>query len=139
MATVALGLASRRYGALLPDVVAAYSGDALWAVLVFWLAAVVRPAAPTWALATAALATAFAVEASQLVHTPGLDALRATRLGALVLGRGFLWSDLVCYTVGVAGAAGADRLLRAHPPRASADLRRETDDAAHGRAPASRS
>ena len=24
-----------------------------------------------------------------------------TRIGALMLGRGFLWSDLVCYTVGV--------------------------------------
>ena len=32
---------------------------------------------------------------------PWIDQLRRSWLGALILGFGFLWSDIVCYTVGV--------------------------------------
>jgi Protein of unknown function (DUF2809) len=39
-------------------------------------------------------------EVSQLWHTPWLDAIRHTTVGRLMLGLGFLWSDLVCYAVG---------------------------------------
>ena len=61
-----------------------------------------------------ARAVPFTVEVSQLYHTPLLDAVRQTTPGALVLGQGFLWSDLVCYVVGAGAAARVDRygLLR---------------------------
>lgn len=111
LGTLVVGLASRRYGAALPAFLADYAGDTLWAALVFFLLALLFPAASTRALAAAALAIAFAVETSQLYHAPWIDALRATRLGALVLGYGFLWSDLVCYSVGVALAVGIDVFL----------------------------
>ena len=111
VATIALGLASRRFGDALPALVAAYAGDALWAAMVLWLAALVAPGARTRTLAACALAIAFAVEASQLYRAPWLDALRATRPGALALGQGFLWSDLACYAVGVGAAALLDRAL----------------------------
>ena len=111
VATIALGLASRRFGDALPGVVAAYAGDALWAAMAFWLAALVAPGARTHRLAACALAFAVAVEASQLHRAPWLDAIRATRPGALVLGQGFLWSDLACYAVGVGAAALLDGAL----------------------------
>ena len=111
LATVALGLASRRFAPALPDVVAAYAGDTLWAAMVFWLLAIAAPRAGTGRLAVAALAIAVAVEASQLHRAPWLDAIRATRLGALALGQGFLWSDLACYAAGVALAAAVDPWL----------------------------
>jgi hypothetical protein len=38
---------------------------------------------------------------SQLYHAPWIDSNRGTTLGALVLGHGFVWSDLACYAVGV--------------------------------------
>ena len=110
--TVGLGLASRRVGPSLPHVVAAYAGDTLWAAAVFWLAATILPRASTARLALGALAVAVAVEVSQLYHAPWIDAVRVTRPGALVLGHGFLWSDLVCYAAGVGIAALLDRLLR---------------------------
>jgi hypothetical protein len=116
--TVALGLASRRFAPALPRVVAAYAGDALWAAMVFWLLALARPLARTGWLAAAAFAIAAAVEASQLHRAPWLDTLRDTRAGALALGRGFLWSDLACYAVGVAAAALLDRALAAGGGRA---------------------
>jgi len=53
-------------------------------------------------VALAALVFSYSIETSQLYHAPWIDILRANRLGGLVLGFGFLWSDLVCYTVGVA-------------------------------------
>jgi hypothetical protein len=107
--TVALGWASRRFSPALPDFVARYAGDALWAAMVFWLAAVACPRGRTRSLAAGALVTATVVELSQLVHAPWLDAARATRLGALALGQGFLWSDLACYAAGVCAAALLDR------------------------------
>ena len=111
-ATVALGLLSRRAGDPLPRVVAAYAGDVLWAAMVLWLLALLAPRARTPALAAGALAIAVAVEASQLWRVPWLDAVRATRAGALALGQGFLWSDLACYAGGVALAALLDVALR---------------------------
>lgn len=115
-ATVALGLASRRYGAALPESVAAYSGDTLWALLAYLIATAAAPCAPVTHRAAAALAFAFAIETSQLYHAPWIDDIRGTRLGALVLGSGFLWSDFACYAAGVALGAAAEALL-AHRSR----------------------
>lgn len=42
----------------------------------------------------------FGIEFSQLLQQDWLVELRATLLGKLVLGRGFLWSDLLAYTIG---------------------------------------
>ena len=55
---------------------------------------------------------ALVIETSQLFHTPWLDALRANRFAALVLGQGFLWSDLLCYAVGIALGVVMERLAR---------------------------
>jgi hypothetical protein len=60
--------------------------------------------------AATALAIAYLVEISQLYHAPWIDALRLTALGGLMLGFGFLWSDLACYTVGVAGGVLLERV-----------------------------
>ena len=51
------------------------------------------------------------IELSQLYHAPWIDAIRRTRLGGLVLGYGFLWSDLACYAVGVVCGAFAELLI----------------------------
>jgi hypothetical protein len=53
-------------------------------------------------VALAAVAFCFAIELSQLYHAPRIDSIRQTTLGGLVLGFGFLWTDLVCYSVGIA-------------------------------------
>jgi len=111
-AVIAAGLLSRRYPAWQPRAVATYAGDVLWAVMVFWALALLWPRARTATLAGAALAVAFAVEGSQLLQTPWLVALRETRLGALALGQGFLWSDLACYAVGITAAALLDAKTR---------------------------
>lgn len=122
-ATIVAGLASRRFGGVLPGFVAAYAGDVLWAAMVYLLVAAAWRRASVRRVATAAGTVALAVEAGQLYQAPWIDALRHTRMGGLVLGHGFLWSDLACYAVGIALAAGLDyRLARrsaARPARAA--------------------
>ena len=109
--TIAAGLASRRFPSVLPALIARYGGDTLWAAMVFWGLAFIFSRARTTALAVAAVALAWLIELSQLYHTPWLEALRTTQLGALALGQGFVWSDLGCYVIGVALAACCDVAL----------------------------
>ncbi|BBO35954.1 putative membrane protein YjgA [Lacipirellula parvula] len=129
-ATIALGLTSRHYGEQLPPFIAAYAGDALWATMVYWLASIAWPHARTTTLAVIAYGVSFAVELSQLYHAPWIDSIRATRLGALALGHGFLWSDLVCYAVGVALASLIDLALLslAKPRRRKENTEKMKDD-----------
>src|SRR5688500_10417998 len=87
---IAAGLGSRVFGHALPAAVATYAGDTLYATMVFVVLALVAPRWSTGRLAVAAFAGSCAIEASQLYHAPWIDAIRATRPGALVLGYGFL-------------------------------------------------
>jgi hypothetical protein len=107
---IGLGLASRRWP--LPGVLAEHTGDALYATAAYVGFALLAPAARTRALGAAALLFAFAIEALQLLTWPWLQQLRASRLGALLLGQGFLWADLVAYALGVGLACVADVTFR---------------------------
>ncbi len=124
---IALGLGSRSALAAvyLPRFLREYAGDTLWASMVYLCLVFVLPRLPVRQTAAWALGLSVLVELSQLLHTPWLDALRAHRLGALVLGRGFVASDLVCYAAGVALASGTDLLCarwhRAVPPHPVSD------------------
>jgi len=80
-------------------------------MMVFWLLALGWRRAASLKLACSTIAIAFAVEFSQLYHAGWIDAIRATRIGALALGSGFLRSDLICYLVGAALAAAIDALI----------------------------
>ena len=100
--TMLAGLASRRPELNLPGFLTTYAGDTLWALLVFWLLGLLFPAKPSYWVAAVALGFSFCIETSQLYQAPWLNSLRATLPGSLVLGHGFLWHDLLCYTVGVA-------------------------------------
>jgi hypothetical protein len=80
---------------------AEYAGDTLWALMVFLLVSTLLAGRPILVRAAISLALAFLVEVSQLYHAPWIDAIRQTTLGGLVLGFGFLWTDLVCYSAGV--------------------------------------
>ena len=110
-----LGIGSRRYASHLPYVLATYAGDTLWALALFLFLGLVLPRVATVRVAAAAFSLSILVEVSQLYHAPWIDAIRQTTLGGLVLGFGFLGSDLVCYAVGVAlGVILEQALARLH-------------------------
>lgn len=99
---IILGLASRKFASSLPLFVNLYLGDSLWALTIFCFVGVIFPKAKIWQNSLIALIFCYFIEITQLYHSPWIDELRRNQLAALILGRGFLWSDLVCYTVGVA-------------------------------------
>jgi hypothetical protein len=101
IATMILGLASRSNELLLPEFIVSYAGDTLWALFVFWLVRILKPSLPVLQSAIITIGFAYFIEFSQFYHAPWLDGIRSTTLGGLVLGFGFLLTDLVCYFVGV--------------------------------------
>jgi Protein of unknown function (DUF2809) len=96
-----LGIGSRRYTHYLPGFIATYGGDTLWALAVLLGVGLVLPRASTRTIALLAMAFSVAIEISQLYHAPWIDSIRQRTLGGLILGFGFLWSDLACYAAGV--------------------------------------
>ena len=78
-----------------------YPGDALWALMVFLGWGIIFPGISTRRIAVYALATSSADEFSQLYHAPWIDSIRSTFLGHIILGEGFVWFDLVAYTIGI--------------------------------------
>jgi Protein of unknown function (DUF2809) len=106
-----LGIGSRRYARVLPGFVAAYAGDVLWALAAFLGIGLLLPRASTRTVAGLAMGFSLLIELSQLYHAPWIDSIRSTAAGGLILGFGFLWSDLVCYAVGVALGAAAETLV----------------------------
>ncbi|MCI5209181.1 MAG: DUF2809 domain-containing protein [Candidatus Electrothrix sp. ATG2] len=107
---ITLGLPARLVPQYLPNWYVTYAGDFLWAMLVFFLYALLLRL-PTKSCFCIALLTAYLIEISQLFHPAWLDYLRSIRLLGFILGFGFLWSDLIAYTLGISLAAGIDRLL----------------------------
>ena len=105
------GLGTRKFPNLLPDFVAAYGGDALWAMMIFFAAGLAFAHWPTRWLVVFSLMFCYVIEISQLYHAPWIDAIRDTRLGGLILGYTFSWSDLLCYTTGVGFCVPFDILL----------------------------
>jgi hypothetical protein len=76
----------------------------------FGFAFLFRSKSTLW-VASAALIFSFFIEISQFYHAPWIDAIRQTRIGGLILGFGFLWSDLVCYTAGIVSGTLVDLYL----------------------------
>lgn len=109
--TVLAGLSSRHFSSSLPHWITLYLGDALWALMVFLGFAFIFKRKSTLWVAVATLLFSFAIEISQLYHPPWIDGIRHTRIGGLILGFGFLWSDLVCYTAGVVLGVVVDKFL----------------------------
>ena len=96
-----LGLSSRKYAGYLPEWINTYLGDALWAVMIYLFTAVLLHDRKLLQIALASLLFCYLIEISQLYHAPWIDAIRNTRLGGLVLGFGFLWTDIIAYTMGI--------------------------------------
>ena len=104
---IALGLLSRRV-----KFVPSACGDALWAMMVYCCFRIVLIRKPMIISAMAALITSFAIEFSQMLTPDWLVKIRSTFLGHMLLGQGFLWSDLLAYTIGIAVIYGLTALIR---------------------------
>ena len=112
LVTICVGLLVHVWGTALNPVVRDVCGDALWAMMIAWCLGALAPHAGSMWRGVAAYSVCLAVEVSQLLHTPTLDAVRATTAGHLVLGSGFDPRDLVAYFFGVGAAVVVELLAR---------------------------
>jgi hypothetical protein len=79
-----------------------YAGDAIWAGMIYFGFRFLLPKAPLKSSVLYTLLFTFCIEISQLYQADWINAIRHTKLGGLVLGFGFLWSDLWMYAIGIA-------------------------------------
>lgn len=109
---IVAGLATRRFPWLMPAALGKYPGDALWALMMFYLWCTAWPRASSLKIAGAALITCYVVEFSQLYQAPWINAVRKTTPGHLILGSGFHAMDLVAYATGVVFGIVLDKAAR---------------------------
>ncbi|MCG8580396.1 MAG: DUF2809 domain-containing protein [Bacteroidales bacterium] len=109
--TIFIGLASRACSGYLPGFINLWLGDALWALMMYWIIGFLLPRMSITKLTIFSLMVCFLVEFSQLIQAEWINAIRNNSLGALILGRGFLWTDLVAYSLGVGVGMLAERYL----------------------------
>ncbi|MCE3200422.1 ribosomal maturation YjgA family protein [Paenibacillus sonchi] len=104
-----MGLGSRAFGERLPPFAASHLGDALWASMIYFACRVLFTRKPLWQSLLLSLCFSFGIEFSQLYQGEWINGLRTTRAGGLILGKGFLWIDLLRYTVGIVFSYALDR------------------------------
>lgn len=102
--SILTGLLSRKASLFLPNFINTYLGDAIWAIMVYFLFRYLFYRLGQTKTALLALTFSYGIELSQFYHAPWLDEIRNTILGGLILGFGFLWSDIVAYTLGIVAA-----------------------------------
>ena len=91
-----LGLFSRKL-----DFVPLFIGDILYALLIYCIIRFLLVHSKQIFVAVLSLLICYAVEFLQFYQADWIVNVRNTTLGHLVLGQGFLWSDLVAYTFGI--------------------------------------
>lgn len=93
---IPIGLISRRIGWIPTE-----TGDALWAMMVFCLWRIVLHNKKLPTVAITSLAHCYLVEFSQMITWRWLVSFRQTFIGHMMLGQGFLWIDLLAYSIGI--------------------------------------
>ncbi len=99
--TVGAGLTSRQFRAFFPLWVGDYLGDVLWALMVYFIFAFIFKSEKSYKVAIFSLLFSYGIEISQFCQAEWLNYIRNYKLGALILGFSFSWSDILCYTMGV--------------------------------------
>jgi hypothetical protein len=96
LAVVCLGILSRKIPAI-----PLFIGDILYAVMMYFMLRIILLYKKRTMAAILALLFCYVIEGLQLYQAEWMIGLRKTLLGKYILGQGFLWSDLLCYTLGV--------------------------------------
>lgn len=96
--TIIVGLFSRTKYLPYPDFM--WVGDLFYALLIFFIVGFLYPERSKLGVGLAAYTFCCLIELSQLYQADWIVLLRETKMGSLILGHDFLWSDLLAYAVG---------------------------------------
>jgi hypothetical protein len=109
--TIIFALFIRNSWSRLPYVINFWIGDFLWAMMLFWACRFVFLNFNRLQMTVLLIVFCWCIEVSQKFHIDWLDAFRNTTFGGLLLGHGFLWSDIIAYTAGVIAGYWVDEYL----------------------------
>lgn len=99
LGTIAVGLFSRSN--YIPASILPYMGDVLYTTMYFFIFGFLFPKWTALKIAICSILLCFAIEFLQCYQADWIENIRDNyKLGGLILGHGFLWSDLICYTLG---------------------------------------
>lgn len=93
---IILGLLSRKI-----DFIPLFVGDILYAVMIYFIVRFLLIESPSKNIAILSISICYTIEFLQLYQAEWIFEIRNTTFGHLVLGQGFLWSDLLAYTLGI--------------------------------------
>ena len=93
-----LGLLSRTN--LTPKIIYPYLGDYLYAILYFLILGFLFNAQKTIQVTLTSIFLCFFIETSQLCQQDWINNIRSYKIGGLILGHGFLWTDIISYSLG---------------------------------------
>jgi hypothetical protein len=111
---IAVGLPARMTD-WYPPFMVLYLGDGLWALMIYLVVAMVFSRLAPWKVLLFTVIGCWLVEFSQLYQADWANTVRhwpghGPGMG-LLLGYGFLWTDLVAYTIGPLVGFGLDHVL----------------------------
>lgn len=107
--TIGLGLLSRT--SFVPELIYPYLGDVLYSVMMFFLIRFFYNNLSSKQIALISTLICFGIEFLQLYQADWINEIRSTTLGSLTLGHGFLWSDLLAYSIGGFLGLGLERFI----------------------------
>ena len=106
-----MGLLSRKIMFIFPKNIAPFVGDMFWAMMIYFGFRFLLPKLDFLKSFNIALIFSFIIEISQLYQSDWINTIRQTTIGGLVLGHGFLWMDLISYSIGIIIAIIIDKVL----------------------------
>lgn len=99
LSIILLGILSRKI-----SFIPLWIGDFLYAVMIYFLVRIFLPHKKAFLIAFLSILICYSIEFLQLYQADWIIELRKTLFGRYVLGQGFLWSDILAYTFGIAVA-----------------------------------
>jgi len=106
LSVIFLGILSRK----LPFV-PLWAGDFLYAVMIYSLVRILFPLKKSTSTLFLSLLVCYTIELLQLYQGNWMIELRKTMFGRYVLGQGFLWTDILAYTFGIAVAFSIEKII----------------------------
>ncbi len=115
------GISLRKIPLGLPLIFTKIGGDALWALAVYLVFALLTPRRSLRDVGIAAALFCAGIEFSQRNHAAWLEGLRRTLPGRLILGSVFAWADFGYYALGIGAGLWFDAARSGRERRAASD------------------
>ena len=112
---IGIGLVSR--ADFIPKLICPYLGDVLYTLMIYFIIGFLFPRFHSLKVALISIVICFIIELSQLYEPDWIIEIRRNKLGGLIIGYGFLCSDLISYIIGGVMGFGLEHLAFKRLPK----------------------